>query len=155
LDFLFWGLKAFSCSLDVLYRGRFGIQPKMLDPDLDSMNPGSETLVVRVYDSKATELVYFARGVPVPYLECLAVRRMTRACGAASLRIVVARGRLSSWLTTPSPQYTTVHFSFLHTQKSALRIRMFLGILDPIRILLLSSKNSLKNLDSCCFVTSF
>jgi hypothetical protein len=43
------------------------------------------------------------------------------------------------------------------------RIHMFLDLLDPdplvrevrIRILLSSRKNSKKNLDSCCFVTSF
>ncbi len=45
---------------------------------------------------------------------------------------------------------------------TVLRIRMFLGLLDLdpllevwIRILLSLSKNSKKNLDSYCFVTSF
>ncbi len=72
-----------------------------------------------MYDSKAAVLVHLLEEyTTVPYLECLAVRGMTRACGAASFRIVVARGRLASWLTTPSPQYTTVHFPFLHSQKS-------------------------------------
>ena len=47
------------------------------------------------------------------YLECLAVSGMRVALLVASDRMVVARGRLSWWLTTPSPQYTTVHLSFL------------------------------------------
>jgi hypothetical protein len=46
---------------------------------------------------------------------------------------------------------------FLAVLRIRIRIHMFLGLLDPdpyrIRILLLSCKNSKKNLDSCYFVT--